>query len=156
MLILQVTHQNSLKTLYNIVNKTTASMAAIKPKFPNTLNLPSLPVPSLEQTADKYLKSVIPFLSTSELQKTKELLEKFKAEAKPLQQLLVKRTQSTENWLDDWWLNVAYLEYRDPVTVFSSPGLVFPFEEFENENDRLAYTAKLILGACDYKLAIDK
>lgn len=127
--------------------------------FANTLNLPRLPVPSLSQTIDKYVKSVKPFLTEDELRNTKKLLQDFSSEngiGTKLQKLLVQKANVEENWLADWWLTNAYLGYRDPVVVFSSPGLVFPFEDFENEYQRLVYTASLILGAVKNKIMIYK
>lgn len=127
------------------------------PKFENNLKLPSLPVPKLSQSIEKYIKSVTPFLSESELNNTKRILKEFSSEngiGTKLQKLLVQKAQNSENWLADWWLNNAYLGYRDPVVIYSSPGQVFPFEDFLNETDRLTYTAQLILAAVEYKKAI--
>lgn len=70
--------------------------------------------------------------------------------------LLEKRAQEHLNWLEDWWLNTAYLEYRDPVVVYSSPGLVFPFRKFQSQNDQFKFAAKILLAALDYKSLIDK
>lgn len=125
--------------------------------FKNSLNLPSLPVPTLRQTIEKYLKSVTPFLTDEELDNTKHLLAQFCSDngvGTKLQNLLLQKAKTEENWLEAWWLKHAYLGYRDPVVIFSSPGLVFPFENFENEYQRLFYTASLILGAVEYKNAI--
>lgn len=72
------------------------------------------------------------------------------------QAILEKRAQEHLNWLEDWWLNVAYLEYRDPVVVYSSPGLVFPFRKFQSQNGQLKYAAKTLLAALDYKSLIDR
>lgn len=122
--------------------------------FANTLNLPKLPVPKLSQTIEKYIKSAAPFLNQKELDNTERLLNDFGSESgvgTTLQKLLIEKAVRSDNWLADWWLNVAYLEYRDPVVVYSSPGLVFPFEEFENQQQQLAYTANLILAAIQYK-----
>ncbi|KAJ8983433.1 hypothetical protein NQ317_005898 [Molorchus minor] len=135
-----------------------SNAAAATKTFENTLKLPHLPVPKLNQTAEKYIKSVTPFLTGSELSKTKNILQQFSAEngiGNKLQRLLEQKAQSCENWLEEWWLNTAYLDYRDPVVIYSSPGLVFPFEDFKNEIERLTYTAQLILAAVDYKLVID-
>lgn len=121
-----------------------------------TQNLPQLPVPTLEQTIDKYLKSVKPFLNDNEFATTTKLAEDFmKDSGAKLQKLLIEKAKSTENWLAEWWLNAAYLEFRQTVMIWSSPGLVFPFESFKNVNDRLEFTAKLIMAAMDYKLKID-
>lgn len=72
------------------------------------------------------------------------------------QGLLEQRAGKHENWLEEWWLNTAYLEYRDPVVVFSSPGLVFPFRKFDSQEDQLRYAAKTLVAALDYKALIDK
>ena len=50
------------------------------------------------------------------------------------------------NWFADWWLDMAYLTYRDPVVVWSSPGFAFPKVSFAGEEDRLEYTAKMLVG----------
>lgn len=132
--------------------------ASIKqPQFKNDQNLPHLPVPKLEQTLQKYITTVKPHLNENEFKNTLELIKKFEnGVGSKLQKLLVEKALHSDNWLADWWLNVAYLEYRDPVVVYSSPGLVFPFQDFQNEADRVVYAAKLILAAVDYKLFIDR
>lgn len=128
-----------------------------KAQFLNKHNLPRLPVPKLQQTLSKYLKSVEPFLSDQELLNTKNVIKTFEQnEAPNLQSYLENKAKNCENWLSDWWDNTAYLEYRDPVTVFSSPGLVCPLQQFSNEAERLSYASKMILGAINYKLLIDR
>ncbi len=51
---------------------------------------------------------------------------------------------------------MAYLGYRAPLPVFSSPGLILPTQRFANKNDWLAFTAKFIEGALHYKSLLDK
>ncbi|CAH1991282.1 unnamed protein product [Acanthoscelides obtectus] len=147
--------QMSYKAISKVLmNSRTAST---QPAFQNTSNLPSLPVPTLSQTIEKYVKSVTPFLNEKELENTKKLCREFSATngiGTRLQKLLEEKAATEENWLETWWLNTAYLQYRQPVVVYSSPGLVFPFENFANEEQRLQYTAKLILAALQYKTDI--
>ncbi|KAI4464457.1 carnitine o-acyltransferase [Holotrichia oblita] len=122
-------------------------------------NLPRLPVPALKQTLEKYLQTVRPHVNDKEFAATSELVKKFCADngiGAKLQKFLVDKAKDSENWLADWWLHAAYLDFRYPVVVYSSPGLVFPFENFEEEDDRLSYATKLILAAIDYKLQIDR
>ncbi|KAF9414691.1 hypothetical protein HW555_007469 [Spodoptera exigua] len=122
----------------------------------NVQKLPSLPVPKLTDTLGKYLLTVKPFLSDEEYARTTSLVRDFeKGTGQQLQLLLEKRAQEHLNWLEDWWLNTAYLEYRDPVVVYSSPGLVFPFRKFQTQNDQLKYAAKTLLAALSYKSLID-
>lgn len=116
-------------------------------------------MPKLKQTLDKFLLTVRPHVNDKEFAVTTELIKKFSAESgigAKLQKFLVEKANASENWLADWWLHAAYLDFRYSVVVYSSPGLVFPFQNFKNEDDRLSYTAKLILAAIDYKLQIDR
>ncbi|CAG9825538.1 unnamed protein product [Phaedon cochleariae] len=156
-----ITNQRILQTIFKMrnikSNKRIFDSAKIR-MFGNTLNLPSLPVPTLNQTIEKYLKSVTPFLNESELINTKTILKEFSSPngiGNNLQDLLIQKANSSENWLAEWWLKTAYLEYREPVVIFSSPGLVFPLEDFSIEDERVVYTAKLIMAALDYKFTID-
>ncbi|XP_063529641.1 carnitine O-acetyltransferase-like [Cydia strobilella] len=118
--------------------------------------LPRLPVPKLDDTLSKYLKTAKPHLNNEEYDVTCNLAKDFATGVgQDLQSLLEKRAQQHTNWLEEWWLNTAYLEYRDPVVVYSSPGLVFPFRKFNSQLDQLQYAAKTLLAALDYKSLID-
>ncbi|KAL4704063.1 hypothetical protein ACJJTC_001985 [Scirpophaga incertulas] len=122
----------------------------------NIQNLPRLPIPKLSDTLAKYLKSVRPHLSDKEFSNTISLVKNFeKYEGKKLQSLLERRAEKHLNWLEDWWLNTAYLGYRDPVVVYSSPGLVFPLRKFATQTDQLEYAAKTLRAALEYKTLID-
>jgi carnitine O-acetyltransferase len=87
-------------------------------------SLPNLPVPPLESTCAKYLETVKPLLTPSEYANTKAAVEEFVASphAAELQTLLKKRAAEPgrDNWLSEWWNDVAYMAYRDPVVVFVS------------------------------------
>jgi carnitine O-acetyltransferase len=88
-------------------------------------SLPKLPVPSLAETAAKYLKSVRPLVSPQEFAETEAAVKEFVAPGgvgEKLQTKLVRRAQDPDckNWLASWWDDAAYLEYRDPVVMFVS------------------------------------
>ncbi len=61
-----------------------------------------------------------------------------------------------DSWFADWWLDMAYLEYRDRLPVWSSPGFAYPVTNFANETGQLKYAAKIVTGALDYKDLLDK
>jgi carnitine O-acetyltransferase len=150
--------QRSLVGLYNYVHNQSVTMSHVAAARQIVQELPHLPVPKLSQTLEKYLKSVEPFLNESELNHTKKLLNQFQSESgigRKLQKLLTEKAEETDNWLAYWWLQSAYLGYRDPVVVYSSPGLVYPFQNFSNQEQQLNYTAKLISGALSYKSVVD-
>ena len=63
--------------------------------------LPSLPVPPLRQTLERYLHSVRPLTSKEEFQNTKETVEEFGkngGRGEELQKKLLDRAEKTENW----------------------------------------------------------
>ncbi|KAJ6654630.1 hypothetical protein lerEdw1_006783 [Lerista edwardsae] len=120
--------------------------------------LPTLPVPPLQQTMDRYLSALEPIISEEELNHTRELVEDFRKSGgvgERLQKGLERRAKKRENWLSDWWLKTAYLEYRLPVVVHSSPGVVLPKQDFLDRQGQLRFAAKLIEGALDFKTMID-
>ncbi|KAK8042559.1 putative carnitine O-acetyltransferase precursor [Apiospora phragmitis] len=88
-------------------------------------SLPRLPVPTLEETSARYLKSLNPLLSSDELASSKKAVEEF---VKPggvgrkLQEKLVAKREDPDvrNWIYEWWNEAAYLAYRDPVVPYVS------------------------------------
>ncbi|PLW46208.1 hypothetical protein PCANC_08804 [Puccinia coronata f. sp. avenae] len=101
-------------------------------------SLPSLPVPELESTAAKYFRSILPLVSpqdpasptasdgtpTPAYKHTKACVEDFLRSplVKELQNRLKKRAheEGRESWLSEWWNELAYMAYRDPLIPFSS------------------------------------
>lgn len=97
-------------------------------------------------------------MQTEELQRTKNLVDEFQkpgGDGEQLQRALEKRARRTENWLSEWWVQVAYLDYRLPVVVHSSPGLVLPRMNFNDKLGQIRFAAKLIAGVLDFKTMID-
>uniref|UniRef100_A0A665TYC3 Carnitine O-acetyltransferase-like n=1 Tax=Echeneis naucrates TaxID=173247 RepID=A0A665TYC3_ECHNA len=120
--------------------------------------LPQLPVPPLQQTCERYIMALEPIVEVDELKYTKELVEDFQKAGgvgERLQRGLEKRACNTENWLSEWWVRLAYLEYRMPVVVHSSPGLVLPHMNFSDKQGQIRFAAKLIAGVLDFKTMID-
>ncbi|GMG36878.1 unnamed protein product [Ambrosiozyma monospora] len=106
-----------------------SSMAApVKKKgdmYKHQDELPPLPVPSLKQTLDTYKKSIIPYYPKGEKDphflKYGKVIDDFaKTQGPKLQERLEKYAVGKRNWLSDYWDNLAYLEYRDPVCPFVS------------------------------------
>eukprot|EP00013_Stygamoeba_regulata_P028005 CAMPEP_0177663262 /NCGR_PEP_ID=MMETSP0447-20121125/19813_1 /TAXON_ID=0 /ORGANISM="Stygamoeba regulata, Strain BSH-02190019" /LENGTH=712 /DNA_ID=CAMNT_0019169049 /DNA_START=61 /DNA_END=2196 /DNA_ORIENTATION=- len=82
-------------------------------------SLPSLPLPSLQDTCDRYLDSVRPLLTTEEYLKTSEALDQLQSSsvAKQAQAALVKMASNQRNWLSEWWLEYQYLRSPWPLCV---------------------------------------
>ena len=65
------------------------------PTFANDPHLPVLPVPSLESTINKYLKSIKPFVNGGEFKQTERICSEFlqSSDAEKLQNLLIQRSK---------------------------------------------------------------
>ena len=51
---------------------------------------------------------------------------------------------------------MAYLGWRGTVVVWSSPGIVWPCQNFQRETDQLEYASQIVTGMLDYKMMLDK
>lgn len=86
-------------------------------------SLPRLPVPSLEETAARYLRSVKAVATADQYARTEQAVKKFlQSEGPALQKQLEARAAdpNMKNWLAEWWNNGAYLDVRDPVVPYVS------------------------------------
>ncbi|CAI5788801.1 peroxisomal carnitine O-octanoyltransferase [Podarcis lilfordi] len=93
-------------------------------------SLPSLPIPALDESLRKYLDSVRPFLNQEEYQRTSDIVKRFRnGIGKELHQKLVERAKVKRNWLEEWWLNVAYLDARLPTQIYHNFGGPGPYLE---------------------------
>ena len=78
--------------------------------------LPALPLPSLDQTCEKLVKSVEPFCHTEqEYREFKQRVDNFRrGVGYRLHNVLQVEAASTKNWLERHWDNAAYLKARYP------------------------------------------
>lgn len=85
-------------------------------------SLPRLPVPTLEETSKKYLKSVHPLLNNVEYDNTEKAVNEFiqsGGQGEELQKRLVARRDDPKhkNWIYEWWNSAAYLSMPMPFPV---------------------------------------
>ncbi|XP_020806608.1 carnitine O-acetyltransferase-like isoform X1 [Drosophila serrata] len=114
-------------------------------------NLLSYHVLPLKETLNRFMSTVEPFLTLTELRQQIKLTEEFlNGEGSNLQKLLEDVGSKEKNWLADRWLKAAYLQYRYPVTVFVSPGMTFPRQDFKDTNAFIVYTSKVIFGLGEF------
>lgn len=84
-------------------------------------SLPSLPIPTINETCERWLASVKPLVDADEYQECLNLTNEFKNGIGPKLQnyLHLKRLLST-NWCSDWWEEYVYLTSRSPIMVHSN------------------------------------
>lgn len=121
-------------------------------------SLPKLPVPELEETAAKYLRSVHPIVTPEEYAKTESAVKEF---IKPggigqeLQKKLKERAADpgVKNWLSEWWNFYSYLGYRDPVVPYVSYFYSYRDDKrLRNPAKRAAHIATSVL---EFKKEVD-
>ncbi|KAH8276439.1 hypothetical protein KR018_012265, partial [Drosophila ironensis] len=115
------------------------------------------PVAPLEKTLEGYLASVKPLVTKEQFTKEQKLAKEFlKSEGNDLQRFLQEAAAQTCNWLTPRWVNAAYLSYKAPLTVFSSPGLAFPIQNFDDKEEYLKFTANAIRAIFEFKNLVSK
>ncbi|EMC96637.1 hypothetical protein BAUCODRAFT_34012 [Baudoinia panamericana UAMH 10762] len=122
-------------------------------------SLPRLPVPTLEETAKKYLKSLHPLLSETEYALSKKAVEDFIAPgsfAHTLQQRLLERRDNPKfkNWLSEWWNHAAYLAYRDPIVPYVS--YFYSHRDDRKRRDPAKRAAAISTAVLEFKRQVDE
>lgn len=90
--------------------------------------LPRLPIPPLKRTIDRYLESIVPIAGDDAvaLSDTHTKAGKFLHVADRLQERLVAYEKTEPNsWLEKWWLEMAYMSWREGLCINSSYWLAF-------------------------------
>lgn len=122
-------------------------------------SLPRLPVPTLDETAARYLKSLHPILSPSEFEQSKSAIADF---IKPggvgskLQEKLIARREDPKhkNWIYEWWNEAAYLAYRDPVVPYVS--YFYSHRDDRKRRDPVKRAAALSTAVLSFKKQVDE
>lgn len=84
-------------------------------------SLPHLPLPSLDSTMNRYLKSVRPLLDDSKYDRIEQLTTEFKnGIGRKLQRYLWLKSWWSSNYVSDWWEEYVYLRGRSPLMVNSN------------------------------------
>jgi carnitine O-acetyltransferase len=121
-------------------------------------SLPKLPVPTLEETAKRYLKSLHPLLSKSEFDHSTQAVTEFVkpgGQGEELQKRLVARREDPEvkNWIYEWWNNAAYLAYRDPVVPYVS--YFYSHRDDRRRRDPSKRAAAMSTAVLEFKRQVD-
>ena len=89
---------------------------------PDHKPLPSLPLPPLEESIDKFLKAARLHLTESEQAELQKLAADFLQKEGPLlhSELADRAAASSTSWLLDWWTDQAYLAYPESLPIWSN------------------------------------
>jgi len=121
-------------------------------------NLPSLPLPLLADTLERYLLCLKAIVPEGQFDRSKAIVNEFGKHGgvgERLQEKLKILAENEENWAYSWWLNDMYLENRLALPVNSNPGMVLPRQNFSSRVCWLRYAAKMTVGILDFKLILD-
>ncbi|MFG3618334.1 choline/carnitine O-acyltransferase [Nocardia sp. NPDC047654] len=117
--------------------------------------LPRLPIPTLEETCERFLERCSPLLTDEELTATKAAVEQFLAPDSPARTRQSEierfdRTPGVHSWLDAFW-NSRHLGYRDSIAYNANSFFLFP----DSEHGQLERAAELIFRTAAYKFELD-
>lgn len=131
---------------------------ALQPK------LPPLPLPTLDETIARFLKSCEPLLSVDEMRSTTSLADAFlKGEGAKLQARLEARAAECNDqrpyphvhWLEEWWDRYAYLSDRTPLPVrYNIFGTLYSCQGTSSAEARLMRAAQLLRSAALFYLEL--
>ncbi|OTB15643.1 hypothetical protein K445DRAFT_111732 [Daldinia sp. EC12] len=121
-------------------------------------SLPRLPVPTLQETAARYLKSLHPLLSPNEYATSKKAVDEFikpGGAGEELQEKLIARREDphVKNWLYEWWNDAAYLSYRDPVVPYVS--YFYSHRDDRRRRNPAKRAAALTTAVLEFKKQVD-
>ena len=126
-----------------------------KPLYASDNTIPSLPVPTLDSTFNKYLETIQPHATPQEFQHSTSLVRSFLATdySRTLQSRLEQRAKEKRSWLSEWWNEVAYMGYRGRVM----PNVNY-FYIHKNEGGKFGQeerAAALVRGVVEFKKLVD-
>ena len=121
-------------------------------------SLPQLPVPTLDETSKRYLKTLHPLLSKDEYAASEKAVAAFNKPGslgEKLQERLVARAADPKrkNWIADWWNDAAYLTYRDPVVPYVS--YFYSFRDDRRRRNPAKRAAAITTAVLEFKRQVD-
>lgn len=111
-----------------------------------------LPIPKLEKTCERYLKSMKALLTPEEYEETVTVVEKFKTvDAPVLHDKLVAHDKANKHtsYISGPWFDM-YLRSRDPLPLNFNPFLGWHFDPVLERNDQVLRATALIQSLCRF------
>lgn len=122
-------------------------------------SLPRLPVPTLEETAARYVKSLKALYPAEDVAKSEAAVKDFIRPGgvgqKLQEKLLARRADpAVKNWIYDWWNDAAYLAYRDPVIPYVS--YFYSHRDDRRRRDPAKRAAAITTATLAFKKMVDE
>ncbi len=116
--------------------------------------LPPLPTPDLDETLKRYLDSVEPLVPREEFERILAAVDNFARADKgggmglKLHAALLERAEGADNWLAEWWDDVAYLAHPEPLLINSNFGICV--DPRHGEDDPATRAAEVAARTIDF------
>ncbi|CAI4231368.1 unnamed protein product [Auanema sp. JU1783] len=118
--------------------------------------LPHLPLPSLDETVSRHLRSMKPILSEQEYAELEFLSERFrKGVGRRLQRYLVLKSWLSTNYVTDWWEEFVYMRQRSPIMINSNYYGFDTLNEHPTTN-QAARAANITWAAIQFRRLVDR
>ncbi|BGP28109.1 carnitine O-acetyltransferase [Rhodotorula toruloides] len=113
-------------------------------------SLPRLPIPPLGDTMKRYVKALEGLQSSSEHERTKEIVGEFlKKEGPKLHQRLVDYASTRASYIEEWWTE-SYLSHADSVVLSLNPFFILEDDPTPARGNQLMRATSLILASLDF------
>lgn len=126
--------------------------------YANQDSLPQLPLPKVEDTLDKFLQTVRPYLQTeSDIQEVAHLVEEAKKDPSvaAAHAKLEAYAERDRNWLDHIWIPGAYMQWRVGLPIHSNVA-GYLFGDARKQWNQCFSAAALTRGALLYHIQLLK
>lgn len=112
--------------------------------------MPRLPVPKLNDTMERYLRSVRPLLDDEAYEKICEEAKEFEnGIGKKLQRYLILKSWWSTNYVSDWWETYAYHRSRNPLITYSN---IYGTDNLNHPSkNQAARTANLVYQSLQFR-----
>ncbi|GAA6063739.1 hypothetical protein JCM10212_000778 [Sporobolomyces blumeae] len=136
--------QQSTKFTRTMSTSRSVKSSEVGPMLRHESSLPCLPVPTLEETAQRYLSSIRPYHTAQDPTSSASPLPSWSASeaavkdfvdsplAKELQDRLLERAKGRDSWLSEWWNETAYFGWRGPIV----PGVNYFYSHKDDKSRR--------------------
>lgn len=127
-----------------------------EPVVPETPPLPLLPIPTLDETLDRFLEIIRPLITKEQLAETTASVEAFRSGLGPeLHGKLLEwePTEGNRTYLERLWFD-AYLKPRSPIAIHVNPFFVLEEDPTPSRNSQVERAASLITSCLKFHQAI--